>query len=231
MKRRGLAHLEIVLAFVLFIGVIGFGFYFLGHSNKVNLVEKNLDYIEREIKKDLTSEASAQSLKINTRTGNSFAVELTKESGENFAVENSSGDVINSKFDNGILYFDAQSGDIYTIRKSLDINEINDFSGSLPAHDENNYKLGPEIESSVYSEEKALGLNESYYNNYGTLLERYGIGNRVNFGFQIIFEGDGRITAESEVPESYEIFLRSERAEFLRSGGELEFAEVIVKVW
>ena len=231
MKKRGLAHLEIVMAFVIFIGVIGFGFYFLGNSNKVNLVEKNLDYIEREIKNDLSTEASEQSLKIITRTGNSFAVELNRENGENFAIENSSGDVVNSKFQGGIFYFDALSGDIYKIIKSKEISERNDLSGSLPDHDENNYKLGPEIESELFSEKKALELNMSYYENYNGLLERYGVGNRANFGFQVVFADGLAVIAKKSVPENYEIFSRNERVEFLRRDGKLEFAEVIVLVW
>jgi len=83
----------------------------------------------------------------------------------------------------------------------------------------------------VLSEAKMNTLLQNYDNNYGDLKETFNLPGRIDFGFSLVFDDGTSIVTEREIPSNLEVVAKEDRVEIIRQDGNIEFADLVVKVW
>lgn len=229
MKKIGASHIEIILAFVLFIGVVGFALYFLNPINPDRLTDVTMDYIYREISKNVSVGVESFSVEVTTRD-EIITVDLGESAnGMKSRVENLNGDRINSRVVGNDVEVDGtelNADDFILIKLSEDIEESELPSGDLGG----SYQITSSNYEKVFSEKKILELNKSYYKDYFGLKEDFNIPARTDFGFEFVFN-DLPVLAQRDVPAGLEVFSESKRVEVLNKEGEMVFANFIINLW
>jgi len=259
MKKRGLSHIEVILSFIIFIGAVGFALYFFSPTNSSRLVDTSLDYINREISKNITVNLKTYSINVNNTpdaNGNSLSnppysntlplqIDGICSQNNGSRVENISGEVLPSRIGQGgsgcssggdKIYVKNEAGweesDFIYVKVSEDLNNTEDpNSGGNPPLNKRLYKISTVNSEELFSEKRILGLNKTYYENYYELKEQFNLPRRVNFGFSFSFTNGDEIKAERMIPSGLEVFSKVDRVEVLRKNGKVEYADFIMKVW
>lgn len=247
-----MSHIEVILSFMIFLGAVGFALYFFSPTNTSKLVDTSLDYVSREISNNITVSVTTYSVKINNsdNQANSAGFLAINISGmcdneNNVArVENLSGSILPSKIGPGnskckssndqVLIianseWNAPEDFIY-IKISEDFNETGDEVTGSPTPNEYFYEISTTNSEIEFSEKRILILNKSYYENYYGLKEDFNLPGRVNFGFSFVF-ADNSIVSEREVPNGLDVYSKVERVEVLRENGQVQYADLVIKVW
>ena len=234
-NKRGLGHIEAILAFVLFIGFLIFAFYFFSPFSGGNrLLDSSIDYAFREININTSIDMESYSVVINNDvnlTGSIAGIQInTGVSNARVKVEDSQGNEVSSGFSEGIVYFEKPENNFTIIRFSEDFIDGGEESGTILT--EENYSISSSERKKLVSEKKFLELNSSYYGNYLELKKYFNLPNRVDFGFILEFSASDRIVAERPIPENLEVISNRERVEVIRNeNGDIVFADLIIMVW
>ena len=230
--KRGASHIEMILAFVLFVSVVGFGLYFLSPINPERLTDTTMDYVYREISKNVTVGVESFSVKItedNSPLAEEIGINVSDINGRKWRVENTEGFEIGSSAGNGLISISNTLSGTYFILIKLS----EDLPNSLDV--ETKEKGTSEIASSnyekVFSEQRIQNLNTSYYANYSGLKKEFNIPDRTDFGFELVFTGSDFIKSERKIPNGLEVFSAVRRVEVLRSDGTIRFAELVIELW
>ncbi len=246
MQKRGFSHIEVISAFIIFIGALIFALYFFSplHSNK--LTDSSLGYAFDEIEQNISTELLVYSIILNNTEirkyhgGNVERINIEIENPENeeVRVENYSGSVLSSKKSAGglgksivsIQWTDNNlASDIVIIKLNEDfIAHPNPPQGNLPPSGDY-YKISSANAEKIISEKKALNLNNTYYSNYDALKEGFNL-KKVDFGFIVIVSPSEIITATKSKPRG-EVFSENRRKEILKFDGELVYGDLVVSVW
>ncbi|MBI3333973.1 hypothetical protein HYZ97_00615 [Candidatus Pacearchaeota archaeon] len=230
MSRRGFSHIEMVLAFLIFIAVLFFSLYFLSVKSSSQLAEASLEHATEEFIENVSIDVPSYTLKLNSGSG-IIAVSLPGYGNARSAVENEEEALVPSIYENNILYFDSSGGSRYFIvRLSPDIDLADPFS-ERPLVNPLAYQLSESAPLRVLSERKILALNETYYRAYPSLQERFTLGQNVQIGYQIIFSDSEMVILEQPILERTDVFSSSARKEVIRTSGAIVFAEVRSAVW
>ncbi len=224
MEKRGLSHIETVLSFVLFIGFLVFAFFFFNPFQSNRTLETTLEYAFLEIEDNIT--ATIESYSVVTSGNGVIGIDLANE--HNASVEDENRNEIDSFTQDGVAYFDPP-GNFAVIRFNEEFTNDNSATGSILA--EGAYNISSSDTKQVYSERRFNMLKESYESKYLQLKKDFNLPNRVDFGFEVLFDDATSIKAELEIPSGIEVTSNIERIEILRSDGKIEFADLIVKVW
>ncbi len=240
MDKEGKGHVEIILAFILFIAAVGFALYFFNPGNTPKLADTYLDYLFREISQNVSVEVETFSVILNSAAltaGGKTAVAVDfADVGGNAVAET----------DESILLETSRIGEIVYIQKpqNLGWQELGliyvTFSEYFPAGtfsqeelNEEYYEIGSSQKKNAALEKKFEELSDSYVSNYEFLKgrEMFNIPDTVNFGFSLEF-GDGtKIEATREIPSGLEIYSKTEKIKILKTEGEIVFADLTLKVW
>ena len=258
MEKRGISHVEVMLSFLIFMGFVIFALYFFSPFNTNRVVESALDYAFREIKQEASVKIESYSVRMDVSnrdpTNHIMYITINSINDPNPAnllkvrVHKSDGFVIKAKRVGNDIYFDAQQismvgGDTAKIFATFSFSE--DFEsyddGIMPN------ELVPQLVQiassntiTVLSEKRIGNLANDYKSDYDNLKKKFNLPNRVNFGFKLDFDnGDVEDVIAGEVsgiPKGVEVFSRRERVEVLRkslgnSGGNIEFADLVVRIW
>ena len=194
MEKRGLSNVEMVLAFVLFIGSVLFVLYFFITQFSQNDKNDSINYNYNKIAEKLYGEIESYSVKINR---NSLPVNQEIVSlniikiinlGKNVAVYNLSNYKVPIYLVNNFIYVNVSGiGDLIIVRLSEDINMNYTSFSSLPLNNEGYYQIASVKKDKIFSEKKLRNINISYYNDYNKLKEDLGISSGSNFGWIIIY--------------------------------------------
>src|SRR3989344_282914 len=108
-KKAG-AHIEIILAFIIFFSVIGFALYFFSPLKSSRIVDSTLDYAFAEIIKNVSVDIDTYTVIINAgegiNAGEVAQLEIEGEEGnKNVRVTDDSGDVMLSKRSDDFVSF------------------------------------------------------------------------------------------------------------------------------
>ena len=259
MKKRGLSHIEVILSFIIFIGAVGFALYFFSPTNSSRLVDTSMDYVNREISKNITVNLKTYSINVNNSNGqlngqgnNVLTVNITRIcENANWVIiaENLSGDTLQSKVGNGdnkcnsrndenddIVFIKNDNWaaeDFVYVKLSEDLNQDQSSAslGGNPHPDTNLYRLSTVNSEDIFSEKRILNLNKTYYEDYYGLKKQFNLPGRVNFGFSFSFTNGDEIKAENMIPSGLDVFSKVDRVEVLRKNGKVEYADFIMKVW
>src|SRR3989344_191697 len=239
MEKRGASHVEIILAFVLFIAVVGFALYFFYPGNSDRVVDSTMDYTFREIKKNASVEIESYDVKIiGTSIPDPLAIQIAKINNEKKArVKDVSGTVLSSKIedgtDNDFVYIGSTAltdGDIIFIDISDDFTAYSPSPGTA-VHDGDKYTIISYDSEEMISEKRIALLKSKYDSDYLNLKREFNLPDRANFGFVLDFGTRPDITAERNIASGLEVFTARERVKVLNSDGEAEFAELTISIW
>jgi hypothetical protein len=240
MKKRGIGHIEIILAFILFITAVGFGLYFFSTSNTSRIADTTLTYAFREIEKNTST--SVEVFLVSMNRSNIFgspsevAFNFSGVPG-NTSVQRYNGRILNSSRGGigGELVYVSSSNwmgeDILYVMFGEEFKEDGVPTNSV--HNSTYYRIGSSEIKNLLSEKRFRALNESYYLDYRGLKGQgnFNLPDRADFGFSLVFDDGYSIVAESNIPEGFEIFSETKRWEVLREDGSIMFANLIVRVW
>ncbi|MBU0760645.1 MAG: hypothetical protein KJ600_04640 [Nanoarchaeota archaeon] len=234
--KKGVSHVEIILAFVIFIAAVGFALYFFNPGDSDRLVGTSLTYAFREIKQNASVGVETFSVVIDdvaVVTGGSDTIAMNFPGVEGKTrVETYDGEVLNSSHVADIVNVNTDNWngiDFLFVKFGEEFVETAGLSGTENA---TYYEIGSSNLKEVISEKRILNLKDAYDADYYSLRgeDNFNLPDRVNFGFSLVFD-DGSIEAEREIPASLEVFSDTERVEVLRDGGEIVFADLMVKLW
>jgi len=95
---------------------------------------------------------------------------------------------------------------------------------------ENYYKVSSSYKRTILSEKKLEELKTAY-SNYQNLKTALKIPDANNFDFKVVFSSGSPIEATRNIPDGVEINAINKRMEVLRKTGEIEFADILVRMW
>jgi len=227
--KGGASHIEIILAFILFVSVVGFALYFLNPVNPDRLTDVTMDYIYREITKNVSVGVESFSVQITGVGNNWIGVDVGGIDSRKERVESDNGQ-IDSKVNVDLIDVNISGlsiNDFVFIKLSEDL----DGGSFISSGTEGTYKIASSNYEEVFSEKRMRGLNDSYYGNYSGLKDYFNIPDRTDFGFEFIFDNGDVIKSERKIPLGLEVFSERKRVEVLDSGGSMVFADFVIRLW
>jgi len=231
MEKEGISHIEVVLAFILFISFLFFAWYFFNPFHNTRLLDSSLNYATTSIIDNASIALITYAVKINESLPDLYIIINISGIPENMNVDirNISENLIQSSRegnDVSISNTGIKRGDVLYIRFSEDFPSSSFSDGIRIAHE-----IASVNNEKVISEKRILELNRSYYLDQSNLKENFNLPSRIDFGFGLIFSENDKIIADTAVPKGSEVFSDSKRVEVLRTNGKMQFADLLVKVW
>lgn len=231
MFKRGLSHLEFVISFIIFIAFLVSAFVFFNPLQSNRTLKSTMDYAWIEISKETKKEVDTYSILLDQRV-TAPVVGISIEGinvGYNASVKDSSGNVINSYTQNGVVYFDRPADRFVRIEYSKGFrNGAVKSGGQISSGD---FYVSSSENSEIYFQDLFENLKDEYYANYTQLKRRLNLPSRVEFGFKVVFNNGTEISALKEIPSSLEVLSRSDKVGVILSSGEKQSADLLVMVW
>src|SRR3989344_613911 len=246
MNKRGISHIEMLLSFLIFAGFVIFALYFFSPFNASRLIESSLTYAKIEMIKNTSVEIDKYSIKIdeqefeNAKSSGKEIIEIqlgdkipVDESVKMYA-ENKDGSLIHSKREGTsdkirMIIADLEES-VLILKIGEDFSE-NVITGNNYEINENKYSVISSDKIKIISENRILGLKEAYEKDYEKVKKNFNLPSMSDFEFEVVFSEIDAIKAEKNLrPQSEEIFANSKRIEVLRTTGEIQFADLKVRV-
>tara|TARA_Y100000034_G_C6817703_1_gene368024 strand:- start:153 stop:809 length:657 start_codon:yes stop_codon:yes gene_type:complete len=215
-NKKGVGHIEIIMAFVLFIGFIGFAFYFLNPFQSDRTLHSSLDYAFDEIVENVSITLESYSVVFPTGCSDT-TVEIDSEISGNYLGGTRDG--------NKFCGFGSENFITILISEEFPQN-----TGSCQPPSAFCSIISSSENKQIISKKKILDLNESYYSDYSLLKKDFNLPGRIDFGFSLIFDDGSFVVAEKEIPSNLEVVAKKDRIEVVTEEGIL-FADLIVKIW
>ncbi|MBS3071478.1 hypothetical protein J4408_00650 [Candidatus Pacearchaeota archaeon] len=239
MNKEGASHIEVILAFVLFVGFIMFALYFFNPLNSSRLVDTSVDYLLNEIREKTEVAVDFYSLKIDSSVSDE-SIQLDYpddvDTSKNVASEGEDGEILDSRVAGNNIFVDRKNNDFIKLKFSETITENDNCcqnAKNLEAqgNEGKKYILASSNKRNIISEKKISEINKTYYENYNALKEEFNLPGRVNFAI-VFFLSNKEVRMEKEIPNNFEVFTEETRVELIRDdNGKIEFADLIIKVW
>jgi len=249
-----MSHIEVILSFAIFLGAVLFIFYLFNPIHEKKADKLSLDELLEEIKNHSSVDVTAYWVKINNTNNqitppNKIAINLSfvNKDNLNVSVKDLSGEILKSHindidFGNGtacikkgaVAGSDLPPFIFITIGEGFN-NAGNDNaecpSGTTAVINESYYQVSSSYKRTILSERKLLELNKTYYSNYANLKNRFSILNANNFDFAVAFSSTDLIKVERTIPGGVEIKAINKRMEVLRENGDIQFADILLRIW
>lgn len=238
MRKRGLSHLEVIFSVIIFMGAVGTALFFFDPATSYRLGEPSYKYIVKAIEDNLTTNVTIFGVETDSDKVNNITVNMKLKEGNDKKLgvkikKNLDDNTLISykvdNFDQGKISWNSNDKFVYVlVSDDFELSGINSLTGSN----------GKTTITSVYtkkviSEKRANGLKANYGTNYFALRKFFGIGENVNFGFEIGFSNTRQdIKTTSRTPsDKVNIISNTKRVEILNKDGKFEFASFNVRVW
>lgn len=230
MEKRGIGHVEFILAFLIFVLIVLFTFYFFSPVKSTRLKESSLVYAYKEVLSESSTSLDSYSVKIVDTTSPVIAIQLEDLGSKNIAAEDYYGARLEISRLNSVAYVKPQGKNFVLIRASDGIDQASDFEDK-PMVNTSKYQITLISTDSVISSKKMETLKSQYESNYTDFKKTIGIPTNVNFAFGMIYSASDKITALANAPQSQEVFSHSERLQSIKQDGKNLFGEFWVRVW
>ena len=259
MKKEGIGHIEMILAFLIFVSSIMFIFYYFNVGNVTKNNDAMLAFLELEIAKKVKIDVTTATFVINSTFTQTLGdpgivlLQLPEELPAEQGVRAEAYDrtKLKSSIDQNrkIIYVDrtllpgSSKSNFVRIVSSKDTPSEDQISSTARAPQAGTPPalLPAIIPSSIdtkkmYSEKQLKDLKASYNYNYIAQRKTLKLSDRVDFSFKIalpeIGGGETLINAESPIPSGVPISALNRRVEVLRSlDGSRVFANFGIRVW
>ncbi len=236
MNKRGIGHIEVILAFVLFVGFLLFGLYFFNPLNNTRVLDSSLFYVNDEITRNVTGEILVYGVVVNDSvTNDTVTIPLAFEGWDEnhgFRVERSGGEKVNARYENSKAIFERQ-GDFFFF---IVFGDFPYNPGAISGTPEvlvspRDYSISSSDTKKIFSEQLALDLNNSYAASYDSLKTRFNIPRRVDFSFLLKLDNGDLVEARQPVPDGVDVFSDVKRVEVVRVDGSRSFGDFTAAVW
>jgi hypothetical protein len=243
MKKRGISHIEMIMAFILFISAVAFVFIFLNPfttNNPTLAVEKySLNKLTDLIKTNattyfliITKDLDVQNI-INSKI-------ITVSLGFRLSplmrvrIENYSGSILPSGIstDGNYIYLNwsRENGRIILLSLSEDFTTFDPALSNPLALNEEYYQISSSVFSESISERKAASIIEEYTISYSALKESLTIPSQADFGFKLSLPYKVYV-ANKTIPENIEVKSRNRIASVVGLDGNKTIGSLEISIW
>lgn len=233
MRRKGLGHIEVIIAFVLFIGFILFGLYFFNPLNPTRLIDSSVTYAQKAIVDNTSIPILTYTVVLNDSVSNVVILPLSREDirGSGVSIENEQGTAVAANYDGGQVTFDRGGFYLFYVRLGDFTSPRTTIPGGSMLVPGVNFTVSSSDRTSLVSEEHFSLLNASYYSDYNRLKTRFNLPGRVDFATSLAFSPEEHIDLLQPIPTGIDVSSKQERREAIRSNGKRVFADFTVRVW
>lgn len=240
MNKKAVAHVEVIVSFVLFVGFLIFALYFFNPLDTTRVLDSTLYYATDSIVSNLSSQAYIYGISIQRPNPHMVVslpldvLDLPSPRPSGLRVENESGQQLRIQVVNGNLFIERKSSAFLKVISGDFITEQTDGldgQGAAGTLQPSGYSISSSDIRPVHSEMKALQLKQFYESNYMTLKTQFNLPRRTDFAFSLNRDGTVIVNATQPVPEQVEVFSQNKRIEFISAEGEVVFIDLLVRVW
>ena len=244
-KKRASGHIEVMISFVIFIGLIVFLFIMLNPLKIFSASKSMLDTTTNKVIENVSTELTTSSVKVQDSyilpeglPKDCLTISLKSKAGEELIVKNGSGSEVESAKGTETLSFKYDgSNRFYRISLSENIFPTKLLVGSSCATLEpTDYQLGITRTRDIISSEKLKTFTEEYTEDYDALKTSLGLENNFNF---IIFKGDGsifevdgtKIRGQENPPGGINVLAKDVVIEILNKSADIIPAIMNIRAW
>ncbi|HLC53374.1 MAG TPA: hypothetical protein VJK03_02415 [Candidatus Nanoarchaeia archaeon] len=238
MNKRGVGHIEMILAFLLFVSATITIFSIFNVQQQTTTHESSISYVSYEIAKRASITVVAYSVALNNTAISQqeiIAIELPQEIPLEWGVraENYSGALLPSRISEqrNTVFVKRGGSSFFYLTTSEDIPPSGEQFLTLPNVNASYYRIASMDEKTFLSEKRVRALNASYYADYTDFKRQLKVSNRLDFTFSLTFDTRDFINAARDIPSRTEVLVKTQRQEVLRETGGKAFADFSVKLW
>ena len=245
MNKRGINHIEVMLSFLIFVGFVIFALYFFSPFNASRLIESSLTYAKIEIIKNTTIEIESYSISLDVSNSNDLnsVVQIEIEdydASKEVQAKNRNGDIVLAEGVGSSNHIKFNTSNVYDTDPTKGFAIFRFGEGLIenppPGGGGNNmigtYTIISSEKEKFISESRIINLKTAYEKNYESVRNAFNLPSRANLEFEVAFSTTEKISAQRPLrPQSEEMFVNSKRIEVLRNTGEIQFADLKVRVW
>lgn len=232
--KRAYGHLEMIIAFVLFVGFVSFLIIFIKPTNNSNIS----DSIAVALRDSFLNSAKTNytrffvSIKTSDPGAACFSINLDERafiypSVAGFVEKASTKQIVSSKINSGYEIIALGGGDSYYVSISPDFNSSP--SSGISCSSDSTYNLGSIDERTIVSKKGLDEIKTRYDSNYNSL--RSDLGVPPTFDFAIVSEDLPEIDMEKTAPDNSDVVAIESSENVLFSNGEIKPVKFIFKVW
>ena len=245
MNKRGISHIEMLLSFLIFAGFVIFALHFFSPFNASRLIEPSLTYAKIEIIKNTTIEIESYSISLDVSNSNDLnsVVQIEIEdydASKEVQAKNRNGDIVLAEGVGSSNHIKFNTSNVYDTDPTKGFAIFRFGEGLIenppPGGGGNNmigtYTIISSEKEKFISESRIINLKTAYEKNYESVRNAFNLPSRANLEFEVAFSTTEKISAQRPLrPQSEEMFVNSKRIEVLRNTGEIQFADLKVRVW
>lgn len=236
MNKKGAGHIEVIVAFILFVGFLIFGLYFFNPLDSKRVLDSSLSYSAEEVMSNVSTNVAHYSIVVSELVDD-VIIELPLSRGNipgsGVTVMGLDGTSFKKNIANTRLVIDRQQANnrFFTVT-------FGDFRPSLTPLPPgtvlsltDGYSISSSSVDEIIGEKEVRALKVAYETNYDMLKKEFNIPGRVDFDFSLDFSDGTSIEATRSVPEGIEVVVSEASREVLREDGSIVFATLVVRVW
>ena len=236
--KKGAAHIEMILSFVLFISFLIFVFAFINPAKRIEPSRAILDISEQEIVKNSSINITTISLKLDYAPAAScFSINLL-ELGineiigyNNIIIRNSADNTFGLRRRNTDLDIET-SGDFYKILASEDFDASSYSPANCETIDSNNITIGQVTTKKAISFKRIEKFSQAYAQDYNSLKQSINFPGRSDFGFALKDNsGNTILNALKEKPKSAVVIAKEEPIELSYENSTSIVAVLNIQAW
>lgn len=249
MEKKGIGHVEVVLAFVLFMSSLLFILSFVDFRGDSSTGEASLSYVSSRIQNEAQTTVITYSIVVNKTALNQqpqpssvIVIELPEpiSAVQRFRVEKvtrGKAQLVPAKRDPSNpkrIIVEHQDASLLRIVVSEAIDENESPNLTPSSYNQTYYTVSTRAQVLMIAQNKLSELAEGYTRDYSSFREQHDIGKHIDLAFTISWTNADRqdfIKAERIVPSRVDVTAHNLRQELLLRDGQRVFADVIVKVW
>jgi len=237
MHKKGMSHIEVILAFVLFISSIIAILYFFNFPKDNSNISTNLEDTYSKIRDNLSTDLFIYGVKINDNLAKNLSLNLsTNIKGYRVYAKDYLGNQINASItDNntGVICLNTNNdlSNFVYIYLNKDITE-DPVTGGCTNYEEDKYNISSMQKESLMSVNSALDLKNEYEQNYTALKSYFNLSKETNFGFELDINETDKIIAENNVPRGIEIYAKDYKLNLINDSiRNVLIANLKIKIW
>ena len=237
-EKKGAAHIEMILSFVIFISFLIFVFAFINPVKRTEPSRALLNIAEQEIIKNSSINITTVSLKLNyTPSAPCFSINLLELGidgiigDKNVIARNSSDNITGSRKTNADLDIET-SGDFYKIFASEDFNAASYSQPGCEAIKTENITIGQVTTAKTMSFKKLEMFSQAYAQDYNSLKKNINFPGRNDFGFVLKDNPKNVIlNASKEKPKSAIVIAKEQPVEIVYEDSSSIVAVLNIQAW
>jgi hypothetical protein len=245
MKKRGTSHIEMILAFILFLGVLASIFIFFNPFKDQSLNTQSAQHLSRVLKNLASVNVTSITIIINTsstipKAPTQFGINLSEAAGifplgNRCVIKNGSGNFLPGNFSKNILYtmWDDENGTTFFITCSENLFDASVFAITCTSANINPlfFRIASFYSNTIVSEKKMMEFQQAYLTSYEGLRNMTGLSPEQEFGFFLTIPPDTILYAKKDATTGTDVVVAQQPVEVLRLNQDRAYASLEVFLW